>query len=68
MTMQRQPEEFDAAEQMVADHLSAVLEPQRGKAAAAFRKHLALEKEGYGPAAIPIARGMVGGRHGTFGS
>lgn len=45
-------------EELVSRQLSAELEPQRGKALAAFRAHIAAE--GTGPAPIPISRGRSG--------
>jgi hypothetical protein len=45
-------------EELVSRQLTAELEPQRGKALAAFRAHIAAE--GAGPAPIPISRGRSG--------
>jgi len=61
---QQPPDEFGPVEHLISDQLVATLEPQRGKALAAFRQHVAAQKagesEGSGPAPIPISRGARG--------
>jgi len=45
-------------EELIADHVNAALEPQRGKALATFRAHIAAHGVEEAPAPIPFSAGL----------
>jgi hypothetical protein len=56
--MARMPQ--DNLETLLTQHLTATLEPQRGRAAVAFRRHLEVGSAGDdAPASLPLSRGVI---------